>query len=592
MKQLHTFFLLICAITAGAQSFNRQLLFDGNSSASGSFVLPLADGHVLTVGSLGDQQDATAADILAFKTDHNGQKLWAKKYTSPNYLVTGCQSATPRMEYAVGAVEVADGYVIAGCYDRFQATWPFCGPNNHVLTARFDYLVLKINLAGDVIWAKTFGYEQFSEIATGIAKTKDGGFIISGFTQAGTLSSGEALKPFFLKLDAAGNQQWSNTLYSFYQKNCAFFIAASRRMPIIELSDGSYVCAVSSGLETHMIKFSDIGQVVWAKTLAHGGTAGEIQQQWGGGAASAAYFHSIAELSTGNLAFLGNFGFAATVFPLPDPNGNNSLFVGLNTAWYLEATADGNYVRNSIFSHPNPGTNIPLDYSATDMELLPNGHLLVAGAHSWASVLLEYDPQATDNQKVVWAKRFDTYTYSSIPYSYDLPACARRDDQAYLLTDNFKLGLTSLSDEYDNCHPAETLQALTLSAQNFGDFSPDFSSLSENAEVTLIAQPLVIEREVACGVVASTEPLATRSLEAYPSPLAGQSLTVAVELHQPGEYTCTVRDQLGWVVTKQQLLLVAGQQTFELALPVPAGFYYLSLRGPEKMDAQKILKIN
>lgn len=119
MKQLCIFILSSVAIIGFSQPFQRQPLFAGNSNASGSVVLPLANGNVLTVGSLGDQQDATTADILIFKTDSNGHKIWAKQYASPNYLVAGCQYSIPRLEYAVGAVEVADGYVIAGCYDRF-----------------------------------------------------------------------------------------------------------------------------------------------------------------------------------------------------------------------------------------------------------------------------------------------------------------------------------------------------------------------------------------------------------------------------------------------------------------------------------------
>ena len=592
MKQLCIFILSSVAIIGFSQPFQRQPLFAGNSNASGSVVLSLANGNILTVGSLGDQQDATTADILIFKTDSNGHKIWAKQYASPNYLVAGCQYSIPRLEYAVGAVEVADGYVIAGCYDRFQAIFPFCGPNNHLLTARFDYLLLKISLSGEVMWAKTFGYENFNEIATSIQKTKDGGFLVSGFRQGSTLLGGEAVKPFFLKLDAAGNEQWSNSLYSFYQENSAFFIAASRRMPIVQLSDGNYVCAVSSGLETYFIKISATGQPVWAKTLTHGGAAGDIQQQWGGGVAAAAYFHSIVELPDGNLGFLGNFGFAATAFPLPEPNANNSLFVGLNTSWYVEMTAEGAYVRNSIFSHPNPNANIPLDYSATDMKLLPNGHLLVAGVHSWASVLLEYDPQAADDQKVVWARHIDTYTYSSIPYGYDLPSCVWRGDQAYVLTDNFKLGRISLTDETNACHPPEPMQALTLSPQSFGNFSPDFSSVQENDEVTLIAQPLAVTGEIACGLVATAEPAVTGSLEVLPCPLDGQTLTVTVTLRQPGEYNCTVHDQLGRVVTRQRLSLTGGRQTFDLSLSLATGVYYLDLWGPEHFKTHKIWKVN
>jgi hypothetical protein len=85
----------------------------------------------------------------------------------------------------------------------------------------------------------------------------------------------------------------------------------------------------------------------------------------------------------------------------------------------------------------------------------------------------------------------------------------------------------------------------------------------------------------------STLPKTFPDLEAYPSPLENQTLTVALDAPKAGEYDCTVRDQMGWVVIHQRVALAAGSQKFELDLPLPAGLYYLRVDG---FAVKKILK--
>jgi hypothetical protein len=142
------------------------------------------------------------------------------------------------------------GYIIGGTTDSYGA-------------GSSDFLVLKLNSAGDLEWAKTYGgtsYESLYEIQ----QTSDSGYIITGWTRS--YGAGD-LDFLVLKLNSAGDLEWAKT-----------YGGADADSPenIEQTSDGGYIVAGNTSSfgagssDVLIIKLSSAGDLEWAKT--HGGS--------------------------------------------------------------------------------------------------------------------------------------------------------------------------------------------------------------------------------------------------------------------------------------------------------------------------------
>jgi hypothetical protein len=117
---------------------------------------------------------------------------------------------------------------------------------------QIDFCLVKTDSAGNLLWNKTYS-NPGSESAFSLAYTKDGGFVLAGF-------SGEGM--YMVKADANGTLEWSKTIGSHFD------IARS----IIQTSDGGFALTGivnSSGLNGDMalIKMDQWGTILWAKSF-------------------------------------------------------------------------------------------------------------------------------------------------------------------------------------------------------------------------------------------------------------------------------------------------------------------------------------
>jgi hypothetical protein len=71
----------------------------------------------------------------------------------------------------------------------------------------YDYYVVKLKSNGDLDWTKTIG-GRFNDEAGYISTTKDGGYILTGFTNSWADTNGDI---YIVKLDSNGNLQWTQT---------------------------------------------------------------------------------------------------------------------------------------------------------------------------------------------------------------------------------------------------------------------------------------------------------------------------------------------------------------------------------------------
>jgi len=110
-----------------------------------------SDGYVI-VG------ESESEDVCLIKTDEQGNKEWSKLYDYNNNTDFGCSVKQT----------IDGGYIIAGCTlsvdEKYQKGW-----------------VIKTDSAGNIIWDRKFGADDGASIAYDICKTKDGGFVATGY---------------------------------------------------------------------------------------------------------------------------------------------------------------------------------------------------------------------------------------------------------------------------------------------------------------------------------------------------------------------------------------------------------------------------
>jgi hypothetical protein len=159
------------------------------------YVLNLTDGFLL-VGNM--FLPSGNIDGYVVKIDDNGALKW-------NVTVGGA-----KVDKLFSAAKTQDGFLLVGL------TYSFNSDNES------DVWVVKINLNGNVIWNKTYGWSM-DDAGRAIAQTADNNYVVAGYTD----SVGNGDYDFLLlKIDANGNMIWSKT-YGGTQSDMAYAIVAA-----------------------------------------------------------------------------------------------------------------------------------------------------------------------------------------------------------------------------------------------------------------------------------------------------------------------------------------------------------------------------
>lgn len=236
-----------------------------------------------------------------------------------------------KSEQVFSAARSSDGaYVLAGSIKSVNGN-----------QGNSDAWVLKLDSRGKIIWQKTFGGSA-SDGANSVAATKDGGFVIAGYTYSndgdivGNHGNSDA---WIIKLDKNGTKEWQSTLGGS---------ASDDALSIAEIFDGGYIMAgqtqsangdVSNNhgaTDAWVVKLDKNGNKLWQKTF--GGTNSE-------GA------NSIIESSEGDYMMAGW------------TNSNDGDVTGYHAGWGMSAgnidgwvvriSKDGNLLWNKAFGGSN-----------------------------------------------------------------------------------------------------------------------------------------------------------------------------------------------------------------------------------------------
>ncbi len=229
----------------------------------------------------------------------------------------------------------------------------------------YDVWVLKTDAQGVAQWSRTYGGSD-DDKGTGIARTNDGGYIISAVTRSedGDVASGNAgfNDMWIIKISSSGAIIWEKT-YGYAGNDVAY--------KVITTSDGGYLLlgvldVTASGGEGNVGRANGnhAGGDYWVVKLDSKGLR-EWSRYYGGTFTDTAY--DAVETSTGGFIITGSSDSQDV-----DITSN----IGEYDYWILNIDASGNIVWRKNFG----GSEIDLVYAMT--KTLDGNYLLVGDARS------------------------------------------------------------------------------------------------------------------------------------------------------------------------------------------------------------------
>jgi len=365
--------------------------FGGSLDEKIGSVVKTSDGGMIVVGhtnsSDGDiNKQYDQIDIWIIKIDSQGNKVWSK-------TIGGSKN-----DYGTSIIATNDGnFIISGYTESSDGIVP----SNFGL---HDFLVVKINSSGDVIWSKNYGFSGHDH-AHKIIQTSDGGYFVVGFSEysgiegsGGTQNNGEGHEighkgvqhgsgEFIgVKINSQGEFMW----YRYFGGT-----QNDRVNDVVEANDGGFL----------MVGFSESSDF-------------DINDNKG------SYDFWVVKLqSSGSLAWKHNYGGSGIdqAFGAVKTNNNSYLIVGRSNsddkdisvslggfdAWVIHIDDHGHLIWNKSFG----GSEFD---SAEQIRMLSNGNFGIVG--NTRSILnnnnkgendfwfLEVDNKA--NSKVYWQKTF------------------------------------------------------------------------------------------------------------------------------------------------------------------------------------------
>ncbi len=190
-----------------------------------------SDGGFVIVGSTASF--TINETMYVIKLDSTGTLMWSKVYNAFGFdRLSGVQQTSDGGFYLSGFVEVGFGLR--------------------------DHAILKVDMNGNVVWAKNFGGVEAEELRR-LCITAGGGLLVAGYNASFGVGAKEVQA---IKLSANGNILWAKTYGTLYED----FNSACKIV-----SDGNYVLSGavdingSYGIRPTLTKLDTSGNLLWAK---------------------------------------------------------------------------------------------------------------------------------------------------------------------------------------------------------------------------------------------------------------------------------------------------------------------------------------
>ena len=216
----------------GQQMWRKDYTY--SSSDRLNMVIELEDGSLVMAGSSISNTNSSK-DLLIMKTGSDGNIEWQTSYGDARDEIANSIGITSDGGFIITGEITNENTGNSSCYvlkvnnnGEFEWDRSFGGSLNDqgfslvpandggfVITgvtrsqsdSSGDLWLFKVNNAGDMLWERTFGGENF-EAGRSLQQTSDNGYIIIGQTESFGNGSNDA---YLLKTDSQGNEIWSRT---------------------------------------------------------------------------------------------------------------------------------------------------------------------------------------------------------------------------------------------------------------------------------------------------------------------------------------------------------------------------------------------
>ncbi|MCF8258432.1 MAG: T9SS type A sorting domain-containing protein [Flavobacteriales bacterium] len=155
--------------------------YGGELADVGGSIVRTGDGGLVITGYT--QTADSTYNLSVFRTDAEGELMWTKRYGGTAW------------DFGKKVVAMSDGgFVIVGqTHSRGEG--------------QGDAILMRFNTDGDTLWTRTYG-GPMPDGAESVALSADGGFVIAGFTE----SFGNGMKDaWMLRVDVDGNEVWAKS---------------------------------------------------------------------------------------------------------------------------------------------------------------------------------------------------------------------------------------------------------------------------------------------------------------------------------------------------------------------------------------------
>lgn len=198
-------------------------------------------------------------------------------YLFPN-ISTGYFASNNRSKYVITKVDLYGNVIFAKAYgDSLYQHNPESinkiSDENYILSdSKGEYAtngltagLIKINPSGDTLWTRYYTSGLFRTAGRTAIETSDNGFVVAGWTNNG---SGSNSQIYVVKTDNVGNKLWQKQYGGSLQEDCRSIIETPDKGFLIAGWTTSYGGGYMDGF---LIKADSIGNLQWQKT--YGGTS-------------------------------------------------------------------------------------------------------------------------------------------------------------------------------------------------------------------------------------------------------------------------------------------------------------------------------
>ncbi len=297
------------------------------------------------------------------------------------------------------------GYIVAGNTFSFGA-------------GGYDVWVLKLSADGSVEWQKTYGGRD-NDFINAIRQTRDGGYIMAGYTSSFGAFGSRDHDAWVLKLSANGEVEWQKTYGWGVVLNYDVSDVAN---DIWETTDGGYIVVGTTdyiGLHNDVtpgdiwvLKLSRDGEIEWHNIYRRGDgddTATAVQQTRDGGYIVTGYvgykFFVLKLKNKGEVEWWksyeeGNMSFARAIQQTRDGGYIVTGYVdnlggGGSNIWVLKLSADGSVEWQKAYSRDVPESEGIHNEHAYAIQQTRDGGYIVAGDDGSSLWLLKLSENGT-----------------------------------------------------------------------------------------------------------------------------------------------------------------------------------------------------